>query len=288
MQIDAPAKLNLFLHVTGKRPDGYHLLESLMVFASIADTISVEPAKQLSLTITGEGSETLQAEEDNIILRAARILAEHLGKKPECHLTLHKRIPIGAGLGGGSADAAATLRLLCRFWEISPDKKVLEDIALSLGADVPFCLNGRAGLVSGVGEKIAPMDALPEIWAVLVNPRIALSTQRVFKRGVKAFTPAGIESIPHWNDAGEAIAWLSKQHNDLETPAIACVPEIAGLLKLLQQQKGCELARMSGSGATCFGLFSEHAQAHEIADKIAVQYPDWWVSVSPLVSGAFS
>jgi len=269
----APAKVNLFLHVTGKRPDGYHLLDSLAVFAGIADRIAVAPAEDLSLTIIGPFAPSLAAEADNLTLRAARALAAEAGVRPTGALLLDKQIPVASGVGGGSADAAATLRLLCRVWGLNPTDAVLGRIAGRLGADVPVCLRNRPMRMRGVGEVLTPAPALPPCGMVLVNPGIPLATVSVFRARLGGFS-RDAELPGSWSTVDEMAISLSGMANDLEAPAIGLVPAIGEVLRAIAASRGCLLARMSGSGATCFGLFANAAVAGAVAAELA--RPGWW------------
>jgi 4-diphosphocytidyl-2-C-methyl-D-erythritol kinase len=269
----APAKINLFLHVTGRRADGFHLLDSLAVFAGIADSIAFVPSETLSLEITGPFSASLAAEPHNLVLRAARALASETGLRPTGALRLDKQIPVASGIGGGSADAAAALRLLCRVWHLNPPDAVLDRIATGLGADVPVCLRNQPMRMRGVGEALTPAPTLPQCGLLLVNPGMPLATVSVFRARVGEFSreaslPAG------WETAQEMAGWLSGVANDLEGPAVGLVPAIRDVLHVIAGIRGCLLARMSGSGATCFGLFPSAAAAALAATEIA--RPGWW------------
>jgi 4-diphosphocytidyl-2-C-methyl-D-erythritol kinase len=269
----APAKVNLFLHVTGKRADGYHLLDSLAVFTGIADRLMFAPSDTLSLTVSGPFAAALSAESDNLVSRAARMLAAESGMHPVGAIHLAKHIPVASGVGGGSADAAAALRLLCRVWRLPTDSAVLDRIAAGLGADVPVCLCGRPMRMSGVGEILVPAPALPLCGLVLVNPGVPLSTLSVFRVRSGEYSPVAM--LPDkWNTAQEMAASLSGLANDLEAPAIGIVPEIRGVLRAIAAAPGCLLARMSGSGATCFGLFANAGKAEAAAVELA--RPGWW------------
>jgi 4-diphosphocytidyl-2-C-methyl-D-erythritol kinase len=275
----APAKVNLFLHVTGKRPDGYHLLDSLAVFPRIADRIVVARAENLSLTVTGPFAPSLAAEPDNLVLRAARALAAETGVRPVGALRLDKRIPVASGIGGGSADAAATLRLLCRSWRLQPTDTVLERIAAGLGADVSVCLRNRPTRMRGLGEVLTPAPALPRCGMVLVNPGIPLATSSVFRARSGRFSGEAV--LPDgWATAEEMAATLSTLTNDLEAVAIGLVPAIGDVLHAMATTRGCLLARMSGSGATCSGLFADAAAAELAAAELA--RPGWWTWGGPL------
>jgi 4-diphosphocytidyl-2-C-methyl-D-erythritol kinase len=269
----APAKINLFLHVTGRRADGYHLLDSVAVFAGIEDRIAFTPSDELSLTVTGPFTRSLAAEPDNLVLRAARALAAESGLRPTGALHLHKRIPVASGIGGGSADAAATLRLLCRVWRLNLGDPVLDRIAAGLGADVPVCLRNRPMRMGGVGEVLTPAPALPPCGLVLVNPGVPLATASVFR--ARAGDYSGGVVLPNgWDTAQEMAASLMGLANDLEAPAVGLVPAIRDVLGAIDGTPNCLLARMSGSGATCFGLFASPEDAGDAAKRLA--RTGWW------------
>ncbi len=269
----APAKINLFLHVTARREDGYHLLDSLAVFAGIADRLEYAPSEGLTLAVTGPFAASLAAEADNLVSRAARALAAECGLRPTGALTLDKRIPVASGIGGGSADAAAALRLLRRVWRASVTDEVMDRIATGLGADVPVCLHGRPMRMRGVGEQLTPAPALPSCGLLLVNPGVPLATAAVFRARTGSYSPPAL--LPEsWDDAITMAASLAALSNDLESPAISLVPAIHDVLRVIAEAPGCLLARMSGSGATCFGLFASPEKATAAADTVA--RPGWW------------
>ena len=278
----APAKVNLSLLVTGRRPDGYHLLDSLVVFGPAADVIHAAPASDLSLQLRGPFAAGLRAEPDNLVVRAARALADWAGRPAGAALVLEKHLPIASGIGGGSADAAAALRLLCRLWSVAPDAATLAAIALRLGADVPVCLASRPARMTGVGEVLAPVPALPVCGLLLVNPGIAVATADVFRARTGAFSQARPE-LPAWPDAAALAATLATLANDLEAPALAVAPAIGPVLSAMRGLPNCLLARMSGSGATCFALFADPATAERGATLLPV---DWWRSAGPLYEPA--
>lgn len=284
IRVDAWAKVNLFLHVTGKRPDGYHLLDSLVVFAGIGDTVEAAPQQGLSLTIDGPTAPSLDdAEGDNIVLKAARALAARCGVEANAHITLTKRLPVAAGIGGGSADAAATLRALIALWQVSPAADTLHQLALSLGADVPVCLRGVPTRMFGIGERLEAAPALPPAWLVLVNPRIGLSTPAVFKARQGCFRDAlPLTAAPA--DAAQLAAELRRRDNDLSAAAQSLVPEITQALDLLNNTRNCLLARMSGSGATCFGLYADQNSTEHAAAQILAHRPAWWCHAAPMLS----
>jgi 4-diphosphocytidyl-2-C-methyl-D-erythritol kinase len=269
----APAKINLFLHVTGKRADRYHLLDSLVVFAGIGDRLHAEPSDGLSLALTGAFAAGLAGEGDNLVLRAARALADAAGIAPNAAIVLEKNLPVASGIGGGSADAAAALRLLSRLWDVALDPAIIYRLAERLGADVPVCLSGQPTRMRGVGEQLDPAPAMPACGLVLVNPGVALGTADVFQARAGDFSaqadlPAG------WVSAAAMAAGLRGLTNDLQPPAVALCPVIGEVLAALTERPGCLLARMSGSGATCFGLFPDPDRAAKEAASLA--RAGWW------------
>jgi 4-diphosphocytidyl-2-C-methyl-D-erythritol kinase len=269
----APAKVNLALHVTGRRADGYHLLDSLVVFPRLGDRIEAAPAAALSLAIDGPFARDLDPGPDNLVLRAAALLGDGRGAA----LRLTKSLPVASGIGGGSADAAATLRLLARLWRTPlPGPAAL----LSLGADLPVCLGGRACRMRGIGERLDPL-ALPPFWIVLANPGVPVATGPVFAGLARHENPA-MPDPPSFADAETLFSWLTLQRNDLEAPGAAVAPEIADVLAALAAQPGCRLARMSGSGATCFGLFASESLALSAAGALRRAGPAWWVAAAPV------
>ncbi|WP_408903451.1 4-(cytidine 5'-diphospho)-2-C-methyl-D-erythritol kinase [Roseomonas acroporae] len=268
----APAKLNLFLHVTGRRADGYHLLDSLAVFAGAADRVEAAAADGLTLSLDGPGAGALMAEPDNLVLRAARALAAAAGVAPRAALRLEKHLPVASGIGGGSADAAAALRALNRLWGLGWPAVRLREVAAGLGADVPVCVDSVPVRMGGIGEKLSAAPALPEFGLLLVNPGVPLATPAVFRARGGGFSPE--PALPAaWPDAATMARGLAACRNDLEPPAIALCPAVAEVLAALRGLPGCLLARMSGSGATCFGLF---ATGGEAAAAAAALPPGWW------------
>lgn len=279
----APAKINLYLHVTGKRADGYHLLDSLAVFAAhAADTITAAAADELSLMLTGPMAPALIAEgaersQNNLVLRAARSLAEAAGIRPAARLTLHKTLPVASGIGGGSADAAATLRALDQLWGLHTPAADLHRLALALGADVPVCLSSGPARMSGIGETLRAAPHLPDYGLLLVNPGVSVPTPAVFRARQGEFTPA--PCLPSGFADAQALAdFLAGCRNDLEPPAIALAPVIGETLMALRATPHILLARMSGSGATCFGLYPAQADARAAADQLRLAHADWWIS----------
>jgi len=267
----APAKINLYLHVGPVRKDGYHELASLFVFADQGDIITVEKSECIGLLIDGPYSEALKAFPipDNLVYRAAHLLRDRLGLHKGAKITLTKNLPIAAGIGGGSADAAAALRALMRLWEIELAPDILNEIAFCLGADVPACLWEHPVFVSGAGEVINDGPTLPPLAICLVNPGVATPTGPIFKSFDQVWpNPAKpLQMFYQGSDYDELVQALAATSNDLQNPAINLVPEIAPLLDFLGKQDGVLLSRMSGSGATCFGLFKTLEEASIVAKK---------------------
>jgi len=277
----APAKLNLYLHVVGRRADGYHLLDSLVAFAAPADEIIAEAAPSLSLTLRGPYAAALgDAPSDNLVWRAAERLAAAAGRPPAAALTLTKNLPVASGIGGGSSDAAATLKALAALWRLEPGTVDLAAIAQTLGADVPVCLGARAAWLGGIGEMVEPAPGLPPIAALLVNPGTALSTPAVFKARRGAFSAPARFAMPA--DATALAVLLAQRRNDLTNAAIALVPVIGEVLDRLASLEGALLARMSGSGATCFALFAAADAAAAAAARLSAEQPGWWVAAGRL------
>jgi 4-diphosphocytidyl-2-C-methyl-D-erythritol kinase len=275
----AHAKVNLWLKVVGRRGDGYHLLDSLIAFVDLADTLEVRPSDRLSFEVTGPRAADLAGESDNLVLKAARLLADRAGVAPHASIRLAKHIPVAAGLGGGSADAAATLRALSDLWRVALPEKELFDLAASLGADVPMCLAGRTALVSGIGEHLQPAPALPPASILLVNPGIALATREVFEARRGSFsTPLPV--LQPWRDLPAFVAALAERGNDLGGAAISLRPVISEVLAFLRHSAGARYAAMSGSGATCFALYD----SPDAAQRASVSMPPaWWRHVGTLM-----
>ena len=276
----APAKVNLYLHVTGRRDDGYHELESLVVFADVGDRVTAEAATELSLRVTGPRGEGLSAGDDNLVMRAAEALCARTGMAAGAALTLEKVLPVASGIGGGSADAAAALKALVRLWGLHPGAHDLSGLSLDLGADVPVCLAGRAAVMSGIGERLDFVDLPAPLAAVLVNPGVAVSTPAVFKARQGPFSEPVADPLP--TDPEAMLAYLEARRNDLEAPALQLAPIIGEVLEALRATQGCRLARMSGSGATCFGLFMDRAAAEAAASALSKAYSDWWIAPATL------
>lgn len=281
----APAKINLALHVTRRREDGYHDLESLIVFADLADELSAVPAAADQLTISGPFASGLGAGSTNLVMRAlAAFRARWPGRVPEgLHLHLVKNLPVAAGIGGGSADAAAALRILAHLASAPVAVADLTDLAATLGADVPACLLSRALVARGVGEILSPLPDFPALHLVLVNPLVPVATADVFRR-LKAHDNYPLPALPEpLTRPAQLGLWLAETRNDLQPPAIKLVPVIGAIIDDLAQTQGCILARMSGSGATVFGLFGSEGQAHQAAQLLRQRNPEHWVAAAPLL-----
>ncbi len=279
----ARAKINLTLHVTGKRADGYHLLDSIAVFADdVADVVTLRDAAGFSFTVGGPFASKLAQEEmaHNLAVRAAHLFAQETGSTLPFHLHLEKNIPLGAGLGGGSADAAAVVRALEKATgkRIDPGRRA--SLLLSLGADVPVCDANRACRFCGVGEEIAPMPAFPKFYLLLVWPDAHSVTRNVFKARIPDFTsnpPTTPESFSNFDDF---VDFIGGQQNDLTEAACALYPPITQALGAIAKTHACKIARMSGSGSSVFGLYSDQAAAQAAHDTIKAAHPSWWCAVT--------
>ncbi len=274
----ARAKINLDLLITGRREDGYHLLDSLVVFADFGDQISVRPSDKLSLNISGPFVSALSGEQDNIILRAARGLRDKFNIQQGAEIELVKNLPVSSGIGGGSADAAATIRALMALWHLSGKETELNDLALSLGADVPVCLASQTMQMGGVGEKLKPLAIEFPLFLLLANPAVSLSTAQIFKMRAKRGTAfSSPRTLPDTiTGRTELTDIIGKSGNDLEYDACAARPEIRKLLTYIKQADDCIFTGMSGSGATCFGIFPAYGAAKAAAGDILRHFPHWW------------
>jgi len=276
----APAKVNLCLHVTGRRDDGYHFLDSLVVFAGIGDQLGLSPADEFSLTLSGPMAAGLEADQNNLVLNAAHQLHILRGKAFRgARFELEKNLPVASGIGGGSADAAAALRAgqkILKQHRLSDDELV--KTALLLGADVPVCLASTSVRMSGIGEKLTPISPLPECHIVLANPRVEVSTGKIFSM-LEGKYSANLEPMPDqpFGTSADLCTWLARNRNDLEVPAIACAPQIGEVLEALEHTHEILLARMSGSGATCFGLYETADTAQRAAETLRANAPEWWI-----------
>lgn len=274
----ARAKINLCLHVTGQRGDGYHLLDSLVVFADVADRVSATTADTLSLEITGPGAAGLSSASDNLVLRAAQMMGVSRGAA----VVLEKQLPVASGIGGGSADAAATLRALSALWGVGLPS---QGAVLALGADVPVCLSGVPARMEGVGEVVTPLPhPLPAAWLVLANPGFGLATPDVFRALTRRDHPPLPRVLPRLAGAADLAAFLHMQRNDLEPVALRVAPLVGRVKDTLAAQPGCLLARMSGSGATCFGLFADPLGAAAAVSALRLAEPRWWVAAGAMMA----
>jgi 4-diphosphocytidyl-2-C-methyl-D-erythritol kinase len=282
---EARAKINLTLHVLGKRPDGYHELDSLVVFADLCDELTFTPAPEDSLSIEGPFATALEGE--NLILKAQRTVAGWLGREIHGHFHLHKAIPVAAGVGGGSSDAAAAIRILLRAHGETGGAENYIEKAAAVGADVPVCLYNRAAWMRGLGERVSAAPELAPLPAILVNPRIKVPTPAVFKHlNAGPLRPGGAApsqlAAADFSNPEKAAEALQHGRNDLEPPASAIEPAVERTLDAIRQQEGCLLARLSGSGPTCFGLFPTREIAARAAAVVAREQPDWWVAAVTL------
>jgi len=266
----APAKINLSLHVTGQRADGYHLLESLVLFTEVGDVVHAAPADTLTLRIDGPFAAGLVVDDSNLVLRAARSFGVTRGAA----LRLIKNLPVASGIGGGSADAAATLRALSQMWGLPlPDHAA----QLALGADVPVCMTSDLTLMRGIGDDITRLGLAPDLHIILVNPNVGVSTPVVFQGLAQKDNPPMSAPMPNPSDHTAWLAWLNAQRNDLEGPARQAAPVIGVVLDALAGQAACQIARMSGSGATCFGVFETAQACADACAALHIAHPHWWV-----------
>lgn len=278
IDVFAPAKINLTLHVTGRRSDGYHLLDSLVVFGDIGDKLSVRASDHLSLEVTGPFAEGVPTDDTNLVMRAAKLLDRERGAA----ITLEKHLPHGGGIGGGSSDAAAALKALSALWDVPP---ITEQAALSLGADLPVCMRApHPTFMSGIGEGLRPTPALPKIWIVLVNPRVSVSTADVFRTLADTYGVDNpkMDPLEERLNEDEFWIWLSGQRNDLTVCAAELAPQINECIGALWNFDGCQDADMSGSGSTCRGVFASHQEAEEAASTLQSSYPNWWIRVTEI------
>lgn len=276
----ARAKVNLFLHVRGRLPDGYHVLESFAVFPAIGDLVEAERGEGLSLSTEGPFADALGGG-DNLVIGAAKALSDRTEGRPGAALRLIKSLPVAAGIGGGSADAGAALRALARLWP-EADARAAPEIAFALGADAPVCLRSTPALMGGVGEQLRPAPAFPAFWIVLANPGQPLATAEVFRALEQRENPGGQRAPRAFADFDHLVAWLHAQRNDLERPARQLRPVIARVLSALSWDGNCALSRMSGSGATCFGLYAAEGPALAAAERLRKAEPGWWVAAAPV------
>lgn len=280
----APAKINLALHVVGRRADGYHLIESLVAFAALGDRVTVDAADADDFSISGPYAGQLLGASSNLVLQARDLLRRRHPKKAAAPVAirLEKNLPVASGIGGGSSDAAAALRALVQFWMLEEPEAELAQAALALGADLPMCLLRRPLVATGIGEELRPIAGFPALAIVLVNPGVPVATPAVF-RGLESKHNARLPALPSQLSIDTTVDWLGETRNDLQAPAQHLAPEIGAALRLLDTA-GARLARMSGSGATCFGIFSDGIDAAKAAATIAREKPSWFVRSTPTLS----
>jgi 4-diphosphocytidyl-2-C-methyl-D-erythritol kinase len=281
----APAKINLTLHVTERRTDGYHALESLVAFARIGDDLQLMPGSQLSLDVSGPTAPLVGNDADNLVLKAARLLSERVDGLKAGAFHLVKHLPVAAGIGGGSSDAAAALRLLAQLNELPLSHPAVQEAARLTGADVPVCLNPQTRMMRGIGDELGPALPMPALFAVLVNPRVPVETPAVFKAlGLQMGQALSGAPHPVLNTASftTLLRDLQSARNDLEPAARKVQPLIGEALAAMSRTEGCRLARMSGSGATVFGLYDDTHSAALAARTIHAAKPDWWVEATEL------
>jgi 4-diphosphocytidyl-2-C-methyl-D-erythritol kinase len=291
ISINAPAKVNLALHVTGRREDGYHLLETVVTFSETGDVVTVDAAPEDSFSMSGRFSQGLSREaggsDGNLVLRARDALREAMAEEglraPPVAIHLEKNLPVASGIGGGSADAAATLRALLRHWHASPAASTLDRLSLKLGADIPMCMTGRPLMASGIGENIALLPGMPPFHCIIANPLQPVSTPQVFQGLAKKDNPP-MGALPAMTGAGDWLAWLAGLRNDLEPPARLLQSRIAELSGLMKDT-GAALVRMSGSGASCFALYETEAQASESIERLTSARPQWFFMQTRTIGG---
>lgn len=276
LELFARAKINLHLHVTGKREDGYHYLDSLIAFTDAGDYLTFEASDTFRLNIAGPFAATLR-DTDNSVIKAARLMAQHLGREPEVHITLEKNLPLGAGIGGGSADAATCLTGLNQFWQAGLDNKILESLAAQIGADVPVCVANKAAVIRNLGDIIVPAPALPEIYALLIWPNCFASTPEVYKNLKLESFSDNFNFRKSYSDVTELVIDLKETRNDLQSVSTRLFPAINEALDMLGKTPDCLFSRMSGSGSTVFGIFESAALTKNAAENISAAYPDWWI-----------
>lgn len=278
--IVAPAKVNLSLHITGKRADGYHLLDSMVVFTEFGDQLEITESETFSLTCSGDYGDLIASNNDNLVMKAARGMQQLDGKKSGLKVQLRKLIPVSAGLGGGSADAAAVIRFLCAQWNIDIDSSYVKELALSLGADVPVCLSHNPQQMAGIGEMITHLPIMPSLNLLLVNPKVALATADVFT----AYQHQNRPTPQAWNGKEDLISYLRSCRNDLQPAAMSICPVVQEVLSVLSSLPQCLLARMSGSGASCYGVFASEDAMHLASKQLAKEKPGWWQAPTRVLS----
>ena len=275
--VPARAKVNLFLHVGGKRDDGFHPLQSLAVFTQAGDSLRAEEGNALSLQIDGPFAAGLGKEQDNLVLRAARALAEAAARPADAKLLLTKNLPVASGIGGGSADAAAALRALCALWKLDWDESRLRDIGASLGSDIPVCVPSLPSFMAGRGEVLTPLECFPRLALLLVNPRVAVPTKDVFAALTQRSGVGANLARARLRDCADLLRFLETTRNDLEAPARALQPVIGEVLSALAALPGALFTRMSGSGATCFAIFPDDDSCARAGQTLAAAHAGWWI-----------
>jgi 4-diphosphocytidyl-2-C-methyl-D-erythritol kinase len=282
VSIHAPAKINLYLNVIGRRSDGYHELDSLVGFTAYGDLIQAKLHEKLYFQINGPFGSSLQVNDDNLIVRAARALVKETSYAGGAHITLKKNLPVASGIGGGSADAAATLKALNLLWKTGLVDEELAALGLKLGADIPVCILGKAARMSGIGESVSKVENFPSLGVLLINSGIPISTFKVFHMHRGNFSSkTKLQSI---GDTKVLYEFLAHQKNDLQDLAIQIAPGINEVLDILSAEPDCRLVRLSGSGATCFGLFDNETLAKASGRSISRNYPNWWVQPTHFIS----
>lgn len=284
----APAKINLFLHITNKLDNGYHLIESVMVFVDYGDELSITESQEFSFSVNGAYGKDIPSDDNNIAIKALDLLIKKAGKeeRPLLNITLKKNLPVGAGIGGGSSDAAALMKIVNKECNLGFSIQELQEIGLNIGADIPVCLSCEPSFVSGIGEKILPLSNFPKKEILLVNPNLPLLTKDIFQMSVKQFSSSIEEkliSLHKSKSMSEILNFLKEQKNDLQNSATSLVPEIVEIILLLESQKNCLFSRMSGTGATCFGVFEDKESCQNAMKNIQNLFPNWWVQSGSII-----
>lgn len=276
ISVTAHAKVNLTLHVVGQLPNGYHNLQSLVGLTDFGDQIYLSPASGFEFQVTGPFSQGIPLDDRNLVVRAAQFMANKYSRELECKVVLEKNLPMASGIGGGSSDAAAVMKALSQYWSV-PLPNV--DELMALGADIPVCMSSGLTLMEGAGEQVTPLAPPPAWGLLLINPNVGVSTPAVFNALSRKNNPQMEKVTEHCHDIG----WLCNQRNDLEPPAVAMVPEVAAVLDAISTTPHCKVARMSGSGATCFGVFADVNAAQTAAETLKHRHPNWWVVATKLI-----
>jgi len=276
ISVTAHAKVNLTLHVVGQLPNGYHNLQSLVGLTDFGDQIYLSPASGFEFQVTGPFSQGIPLDDRNLVVRAAQFMANKYSRELECKVVLEKKLPMASGIGGGSSDAAAVMKALSQYWSV-PLPNV--DELMALGADIPVCMSSGLTLMEGAGEQVTPLAPPPAWGLLLINPNVGVSTPAVFDALSRKNNPKMERVTEHCHDIG----WLCNQRNDLEPPAVAMVPEVAAVLDAISITPHCKVARMSGSGATCFGVFADVNAAQTAAETLKHGHPNWWVAATKLI-----